>query len=51
MPRRQDPRQRLVQTALKLFASQGYHATGIADILRVSGCKRGSLYHYFTSKE
>jgi len=51
MTRRQDPRQRLVETALKLFASQGYHATGIADILRESGCKRGSLYHYFSSKE
>ena len=51
MTRRQDPRKRLVQTALKLFASRGYHATGIADILRESGCKRGSLYYYFSSKE
>ena len=51
MPRRQDPRQRLVQTALKLFASQGYHNTSIADILRESGCKRGSLYYHFSSKE
>ena len=51
MTRRQDCRQRLVETALKLFASQGYHGTGIADILRESGCKRGSLYYYFSSKE
>ena len=51
MTRRQDCRKRVVQTALKLFASQGYHATGIADILRESGCKRGSLYYYFSSKE
>ena len=51
MPRRQDSKQRLVEAALKLFASRGYHATGIADILRESGCKRGSLYYYFSSKE
>jgi len=51
MTRRQDSRKRLVEAALKLFASRGYHATGIADILRESGCKRGSLYYYFSSKE
>jgi len=48
---REDPRQRLVETALRLFASRGYHNTSIADILRESGCKRGTLYHYFSSKE
>lgn len=51
MPARQDPRKRIVEAALKLFASRGYHATGIADILRESGCKRGTLYYYFSSKE
>ena len=51
MAHQQDTRQRLVQTALWLFASCGYHNTSIADILRESGCKRGSLYHYFSSKE
>jgi len=51
MTRRQDSRKRLVEAALKLFASRGYHATGIADILRESGCKRGTLYYYFSSKE
>ena len=51
MTRRQDCRKRLVQTALKLFASRGYYHTSIADILRESGCKRGTLYYYFSSKE
>jgi len=51
MPRRQDCRKRLVQTALKLFASRGYHNTSIADILRESSCTRGTLYYYFSSKE
>jgi TetR/AcrR family transcriptional repressor of nem operon len=47
----QDCRQRIVQTALNLFASRGYYHTSIADILRESGCKRGTLYYYFSSKE
>jgi AcrR family transcriptional regulator len=51
MPYRQDHRQRLVQTALKLFATHGYHNTSIADILRESGCTKGTLYYYFSSKE
>jgi TetR/AcrR family transcriptional repressor of nem operon len=46
-----DPRKTLVQTALRLFASRGYHAVSIADILRESGCTRGTLYYYFSSKE
>ena len=48
---RQDLRQHLVEAALKLFASRGYYHTSIADILKESGCKRGTLYHYFSSKE
>jgi AcrR family transcriptional regulator len=52
MPRRpSDTRKRIVQTALKLFSARGYHSTGIADILKESGVKRGSLYHYFGSKK
>jgi TetR/AcrR family transcriptional repressor of nem operon len=51
MPRKQDCRKRLVHTALRLFASRGYHDTSIADVLRESGCKRGTLYYHFPSKE
>lgn len=40
-----------MEAALKLFAGRGYHNTGIADILKESGCTRGVLYHYFSSKE
>jgi AcrR family transcriptional regulator len=47
----QESRTRLVQAALRLFASRGYHNTSIADILRESGCTRGVLYYYFPSKE
>jgi TetR/AcrR family transcriptional repressor of nem operon len=51
MPKRHDPRQRLVDTALELFASRSYYHTSIAEILRESGCTRGTLYYYFSSKE
>ncbi len=51
MPPHQESRKRLVETALKLFASRGYHSTSIADILRESGCTKGSLYYHFPSKE
>ena len=51
MPPREDCRKRVVEAALKLFTSRGYHHTSIADILRESGCTRGTLYYYFSSKE
>ncbi len=51
MPCHKDPRQRLVQAALELFGRCGYHETSIADILKESGCTRGVLYYYFSSKE
>ncbi len=44
MSHEQDCSKRLVQAALKLFAIQGYYHTSIADILRESGCTRGTLY-------
>lgn len=47
----QDTRQRILATAFRLFHEQGYHATGVATILREAGVNSGSLYHFFDSKE
>jgi AcrR family transcriptional regulator len=46
-----DTRERLVSAARELFWRQGYHSTGIAQILREARCLSGSLYHFFPTKE
>jgi TetR/AcrR family transcriptional regulator, lmrAB and yxaGH operons repressor len=40
-------RRTLLDTAGALFERQGYHATGVNEILERSGLQRGSLYHHF----
>jgi AcrR family transcriptional regulator len=34
-----------------VFARQGYHATGIAELCEVNGLGKGAFYHYIKSKE
>ncbi|MDH3427492.1 MAG: TetR/AcrR family transcriptional regulator, partial [Gemmatimonadota bacterium] len=46
-----DTKDRILEAAARLFAEHGYHATGVAGILRAAGVKSGSLYHFFSSKE
>jgi len=44
-------RDEIVQTAAQLFASQGYDATGVAELGDAVGLGRGALYYYIESKE
>jgi TetR/AcrR family transcriptional repressor of lmrAB and yxaGH operons len=40
-------RQQLIETTSRLLEAQGYHGTGLNQIVRESGAPRGSLYYYF----
>ncbi len=40
-------RQNLITTTSRLMEEQGYHGTGLNQIIKESGAPRGSLYYYF----
>jgi AcrR family transcriptional regulator len=44
-------RDAIVDTSAQVFARQGYHATGIAELCTVNGLGKGAFYHYIESKE
>ncbi len=44
-------REQLIDAALRLFASEGFHATGIDRILAESGVAKMTLYNHFKSKD
>jgi TetR/AcrR family transcriptional regulator, transcriptional repressor for nem operon len=43
--------ERIVFSAMKLFAEKGYGSTSVADILGAAGANSGSLYHAFPTKQ
>jgi AcrR family transcriptional regulator len=44
-------RAEIVVAAARLFATNGFHATSMADIISGSGLSAGAVYRYFRSKE
>jgi TetR/AcrR family transcriptional repressor of lmrAB and yxaGH operons len=40
-------RDQIIEATCGLLEAQGYHATGLNQIIRESGSPKGSLYHYF----
>ncbi|WP_246155161.1 TetR/AcrR family transcriptional regulator [Saccharopolyspora hirsuta] len=40
-------RQQMLETAMELFNQQGYHGTGVNQVLSESAAPRGSLYFHF----
>jgi outer membrane protein len=46
-----DPRQRLLDAGLKLFANRGYAGTSVQDIILEAKVTKPTLYYYFENKE
>ncbi|HOP39465.1 MAG TPA: TetR family transcriptional regulator C-terminal domain-containing protein [Geobacteraceae bacterium] len=51
-PRRSEHIQkRLLEVGVEIFSKQGYHGTGIKEIVDTAAIPKGSFYNYFSSKE
>jgi AcrR family transcriptional regulator len=46
-----DTRARILTASAELFARQGYHGTGLSELLEAVGLGKGGLYHHIDSKE
>lgn len=46
-----ETRRRILVESTRLFASQGYHRTTMADIAAAIGKTQGAIFHQFASKE
>lgn len=44
-------RDELIEVAAKLFYEQGYHCTGVQQIIQEAGIAKGTFYSHFKSKE
>jgi TetR/AcrR family transcriptional repressor of nem operon len=44
-------RERLIDTAIALLHGNGYRAVGVQALCEEAGVRKGSFYHFFSSKE
>jgi AcrR family transcriptional regulator len=44
-------RQRIVESANRLFYHQGFHNTSFSDVVEAAGVPRGNIYYYFKTKD
>ena len=49
--RSEETRAHILQAAQKLFAQNGYDATGVAEICTAAGVSKGAFYHHFPTKQ
>ncbi|MCE7002903.1 TetR/AcrR family transcriptional regulator [Kibdelosporangium philippinense] len=47
----QTTERRVRQAAIELFATRGFHGTGIRDLAEAAGLSSATLYHYMGTKE
>lgn len=48
---KKSPKERIIETACDLFYKQGFHATGINQIIAESAVAKASFYDHFPSKD
>jgi len=46
-----DNRARIIEVAVKLFASRGYDGVGVKELAEEAGVTKPTLYHYFGNKK
>jgi TetR/AcrR family transcriptional regulator, transcriptional repressor for nem operon len=51
MPKKQFNKENLLAQGVQLLMQQGYHGTGLKEILDAVQIPKGSFYNYFSSKE
>ncbi len=51
MGRPSDSRERILESAAKLWHCKSYDGVGVAEICQDAGVLKGSFYHFFASKE
>jgi TetR/AcrR family transcriptional repressor of nem operon len=51
LPKQKVSEEFILKESLKLFRRKSYHNTTMADIAEACGLLKGSIYHYFPSKE
>jgi TetR/AcrR family fatty acid metabolism transcriptional regulator len=47
----EEKRNQILEAAVRVFATKGYHTSRVGDIAKEAGVAHGLLYHYFSSKE
>src|SRR5207237_2701167 len=46
-----DKRRQILDAAIRVFATRGFHACRVSDVADEAGVAYGLVYHYFGSKE
>lgn len=46
-----DTRTRILEAAVKVFSSKGYHETRVDEIVKASNTSKGAVYFYFPGKQ
>ncbi len=50
-PENRSAREKILHSAVQLFAEYGYHAAPLRDIARIAGIQAASIYYHYASKQ